>query len=38
MSGEDQIKFLGDLGYTYTTADGEELKDSKLVEQFYKEL
>lgn len=38
MSGEEQLKFLKDLGYTARNQDGEELKDSELIQKFYEEL
>ena len=38
MSGEEQLKFLKELGYTAKNQDGEELKDSELIQKFYEEL
>lgn len=38
MSGEEQLKFLKELGYTARNQDGEELKDSELIQKFYEEL
>jgi hypothetical protein len=38
MSGEDQVKFLESIGYSYTNTDGKKLEGSELVAQFFTDL
>ena len=38
MSGEEQLKFLNNLGYTAVNQDGEKLEGQELIQQFFEEL
>ena len=37
-SAEEQVKFVTDLGYSYTDVEGKKYKDSELVGKFFEEL
>ena len=38
MSGEEQLKFLNNLGYTAVDQDGEKLEGQELIQKFFEEL
>ena len=38
MSGEEQLKFLNNLGYTAVDQDGEKLDGQELIQKFFEEL
>ena len=38
MSGEEQIKYMSSIGYSYTDTDGNKLEGTKLVTKFFEEL
>lgn len=38
MSGEEQIKYMSSIGYSYTDTDGNKLEGTELVTKFFEEL
>ena len=38
MSGEEQIKYMDSIGYSYTDTDGNKLEGTELVTKFFEEL